>query len=753
MVMIPSLLPIFKEKPACKLADADGYTLYASYLAGQPSYFKEQYFFGHEELYNPYTTAFSINFGQNEGSIISSYQNGSIRIFNRTHSTKLKKIQTNHGSISSILSHPKNDLIISGGWDGTLQFWNKDGQALRAPIFAHKAGVTSISISPDGKIIASAGWDGNIRLWSTKGYLIGNPLKGHKASITSVHINPNKKIIASSSTDGTIKFWNFRGLLLKSISNHEAGHYSIIRFSPNGELIACGSNAGTINLWNTDGKLIQTIHSDAITALAFHPKGSTFATNHSGFIRIWNLDGSIHKDITDSMNREVTSLSFSQTGSHLLSIDRNGNIHSNDLYHNNTIPVSSSNFDLAASNQHEFLPGLPYYFRQVGYPFLLSKFMQITGKYHACAARIMQPAILIILVLSIMIWVRIKFGILYSLAMLIPFLDPSNDLVIISRMDLADFPLALSSFFSILLIYKTLLSKEHRKKYFLACLLFIFISAGMKPSACMVFILTILSISIISCIGKVIPFHSSLKYNLKPILIKSFLLLLLIYSIIQFHFFISPGTKIFNSSTIFTQAYLISAPQSQNPLLQKIKHMQEIVENGGLFQKQKYIGANLITTPGWDPSLYRYLPIWQYPPAIIDPSDNSLLQLNRQEFEQGAYLLLRSNPFDLLSIIAKRIFRDDHKNLFTFSQMGNKVYFYGLICSFFLIIGIIKLYQSYPLICLSTLSAYTLFFLFLSFVHVPLGRYLLPFAGFYYIAFTSGVVATISYLYSLLAKK
>jgi hypothetical protein len=88
--------------------------------------------------------------------------------------------------------------------------------------------------------------------------------------------------------------------------------------------------------------------------------------------------------------------------------------------------------------------------------------------------------------------------------------------------------------------------------------------------------------------------------------------------------------------------------------------------------------------------------------------------------------------------------------LFVFSGLGEQVFLYGVLCTLLLGVGVLFLYRHNNPITASVCVSYILFYAFLSLGSVPLVRFLVPFAAFYYSAFVCGAVVSVKWVRRLL---
>jgi WD40 repeat protein len=725
--------------------DADGYTRYAAYLNNHRDYLPEGDFY--PSAASP--TSPSVAFDPSGQIITIGNRDGTISIWNNDGTPRGSGPYQGHkGAINSIAFGPGGELLVSGGHDGTVRLWNCQGQSIGEPFRDHMGQVYSVAFSPNGKYIASGGHDGTVRLLNRQGVAVGTAFYGHKSSVTTITFSPDGDLIASGSADSTIRIWDLNGnLLSKPLEGLNV--VSSIAFSPDGKFIAGAGEMGFYAaLWDRQGNLVTKIplvNGWVFKLLAFSPEGKSFVTaNGNGKLQLWDYSGNAIGDEFAGVGGSITSIAFKPDGRTIACGCSDGNVY---LWKTNGELIKKISQKIRQGDKGS----KSHFYRSLGYPLILSAFMRLTGQYNSVAAAICQPVILTIVVILCMLWAWRKFGLPYAIALAIPFLDPSNELAKISTYDYADPLLCILSLAIILLVYKVILSNKNTKYYFLLWLTLTFIAASMKIIMCIIVLIVCFSFFLVLCIGKISNAIQFNKYSL-PVTSKRLAILILSTIVIaKVHTYMAPGAAIFNKQAGLINCYWIPAPDNGDPLMKKIKQLQELSDEKYGHLSKVYAGAGLTHSVNGHPSIKQVLPILgQRSIPFVDTNSKQVLELTTEEFERGAYSLITSNPFPLIRIGIEHGLKD-YKNMFLFSSIAKKsAPLWAMICTIFLLVGIFSLYRYNNLVTMSLCVAYILFLCFICMTVTAATKYVLPFIGFYYIAFVCGAVCSVNGVKKLL---
>ena len=268
--------------------------------------------------------------------------------------------------VRSVAFSPTDLRLLAVGYSGTpgpsnvshVSLWNLETAtelarlpgATDLPGFAldeFSGVVGSLTFSPDGQYLVAGFGDklllksesspSPLKVWEVATRKPIQILNGHTGYCASVEFSREGARLASCSHDGTAIIWStIRWDAERTLRNPDPstvygnGIVADVAFSPDGKTLALASREGTIQLWDVAAGTLQALlkgHSSAVCAIAFSPDGLTLASGSTDqTVRLWNVETRRELMQLDPGRvdlGEVTSLSFSSDGKHLLAGGRN----------------------------------------------------------------------------------------------------------------------------------------------------------------------------------------------------------------------------------------------------------------------------------------------------------------------------------------------------------------------------------------------------------------------------------------------
>ncbi len=256
-------------------------------------------FFGHKECI--------LSFDANDTLVATGSADKTIRINNRTGTSKAKILREQETSITA-LEFLSDGRLITGGSDGSIYVWNPINKKALAKWDAHTSGIKDFLMIPGGKMISYT--NNTIKFWDLKTYKclkeitisinlatnVASAFQDRKQIINdsgkikplsdgrTVQINKNKieiyspnNILLNSYTVGSTNLSAFliddlNRIIVSQASSYNVKEYHIFVVSPN------------------SGRILQTLkgHKKGITSLAFSTNNTLISTAQDGIIK-WSM--------------------------------------------------------------------------------------------------------------------------------------------------------------------------------------------------------------------------------------------------------------------------------------------------------------------------------------------------------------------------------------------------------------------------------------------------------------------------------
>ncbi len=201
--------------------------------------------------------------------------------------------------------------------------YTREGKQIRKLKSEHSS-VSSIDVSPDGRFLISSGTDEVVVLWDLSSGT-NMPIVAHKEAITHVKYSSSGDRFLTVSEDSTAKVWDSDGELQLTLKKHKAP-LLWADFSPNGEYIVTTGLDNAAYIWNEDGEIIQEFeqHTEAVTSACFSKDNKYIVTTaHDNTSQFWTIQGEPVYTIEGKGILEQHNLAvFSPDGKHLLIISR-----------------------------------------------------------------------------------------------------------------------------------------------------------------------------------------------------------------------------------------------------------------------------------------------------------------------------------------------------------------------------------------------------------------------------------------------
>jgi eukaryotic-like serine/threonine-protein kinase len=305
----------------------------------------------HEILQEERTRVLPLSFCENDLSLISGTDQGTVQVIEIATGSKSKEI-LDSGSVGSqkVFLSPDSRLLASPVGNLVRLFDYTSGSPL-GTLRGHEGDVLSLAFHPTESRLVSSSRDGTVRVWDLEEFREVTRFRGHKAGIVygvfDVIFSKDGKWIISGGADTTIKIWKSDAgdrNLVSSVKdtvpdpdpNQEKDWLVASRdwindvdFSEDGRWIATASKDGNCRVYDRDTRgLTYTFdrHQQSVGAVAFHPNGKWIASGEGGLVDsragkifVWNMtDGELLHTL-EGHTGPISSLQFSPDGQRLYS--------------------------------------------------------------------------------------------------------------------------------------------------------------------------------------------------------------------------------------------------------------------------------------------------------------------------------------------------------------------------------------------------------------------------------------------------
>jgi WD40 repeat protein/tetratricopeptide (TPR) repeat protein len=222
--------------------------------------------------------------------------------------------------IMTAMAFTKDASLFACSEQGGVSLWSN----LWAPSFCWHYSLpalgTDVAFAPDGQTVAVAAADGAVRILDVWTQELLKTLAGPKAEVVRVAFSQDGRLAATAGGSTLILWDASRGQKLATLAGHTDA-VTAIRFHPGKPLLATGDSGGAVRLWEltgSGGRARATLSGDrgAITALDWSPgPGRLLGTGtERGATILWDFEKKHEVAWLSPFRAKVSSIAFSSDG-------------------------------------------------------------------------------------------------------------------------------------------------------------------------------------------------------------------------------------------------------------------------------------------------------------------------------------------------------------------------------------------------------------------------------------------------------
>lgn len=198
----------------------------------------------------------SVEFSYDSQHIISAASD-TVKIFDVKSGKEISKFTAdNDNYISSIASHPYEDIVAIGDYEKNIYLWDISKNQQVFSISLHDKKISALKFSITGDTLISASEDGSIRLWDSKSGMLLKKIDDAENGqpVLTLAVSPDGQTLASGGYDNTIYLRNLARdcQLITRIPNAHANIVALLSYTSDSRVIMSGSTDGMVKLWDLE---------------------------------------------------------------------------------------------------------------------------------------------------------------------------------------------------------------------------------------------------------------------------------------------------------------------------------------------------------------------------------------------------------------------------------------------------------------------------------------------------------------------
>jgi len=252
---------------------------------------------------------------------------GEVRVWNARSRQELLRIQVPNLECHCVEFMRDGKSIVTGWSDGKIRaFLPQSGRLMYVINDAHKNGVTALVCTSDCSKIISGGMEGEVRVWKVlrQTQVMEVSLKEHRGRVWCIRLKEDSSLAVSASSDGSCIVWDLQAKT-RSLCLFESTMFKNICYHPDeSQLLTCGSDR-KISYWDTyDGQAIRVLEGSEegeLTTMSVSRTGSHVVSGgEDRLLRLWDYEEGVCKYIGVGHSGPITCAAIAPDQSFVVSV-------------------------------------------------------------------------------------------------------------------------------------------------------------------------------------------------------------------------------------------------------------------------------------------------------------------------------------------------------------------------------------------------------------------------------------------------
>lgn len=256
-----------------------------------------------------------------------------VRVWNAANRQELLRIQVPNMECHCIDFMRDGKSIVTGWSDGKVRaFLPQSGKLLYVINDAHKNGVTALRPTSDCARIITGGMEGEVRIWRVGRMMqtMDASLKEHRGRVWDIRLKADDSLAVTASSDGSCIVWDLN-TNTRTLCLFESTMFKALVYHPDeSQLVTCGSDR-KVAYWDTfDGQAIRVLEGSdegELTCMSISQSGSHIVSGgEERLLKLWDYDEGVCKYIGVGHSGTITACAIAPDQTFVVSTGTEGAI-------------------------------------------------------------------------------------------------------------------------------------------------------------------------------------------------------------------------------------------------------------------------------------------------------------------------------------------------------------------------------------------------------------------------------------------